>query len=342
MTDWPPGPWLALDVGGANLKAAHQNGSVHSLPFAVWKHPQQLEFALHELTASMPPFHSLALTMTAELCDCFRTKAEGVLHVTQSALSLAGSRPVRIWGTDGHFHQPHEIRQNPQIAAASNWLALATFAARLEPEGQGLLIDIGSTTSDLIPLRDGRPIPEGRTDPERLRTGELVYLGVRRTPVCSLATHLCYRGHPTGLCAELFATTLDIYLILQELEENGEDCDTADGRPATRALARERLARMVGADREDFSENDAWELALNAHEAVMTRLTAATRSLAEQAGTPEFAVVSGSGEWLAERLAGRGLPPGIPIFRLSDRWSPQASEAACARALVELAQEMPG
>ncbi|HEU5117406.1 MAG TPA: hydantoinase/oxoprolinase family protein [Isosphaeraceae bacterium] len=342
MTNWPAGPWLALDVGGANLKAAHQNGSVHSLPFAVWKHPHRLESALRELTASLPPFQSLALTMTAELCDCFRTKAEGVLLVVQSALSLAGSRPVRIWGTDGRFHQPEEITQNPQIAAASNWLALATFAARLVPKGRGLLLDIGSTTSDLIPLQDGRPIPEGRTDTDRLRTGELVYAGVRRTPVCALATHLAFRGRSTGLCAELFATTLDVYLILQDLREDSDDTDTADGRPATRPFARERLARMVGADRDDFSENDARELAQSAHEALMGRLTATVESLTRQIGTPEFAFVSGSGEWLAERVARRALPPGIPIFRLSERWSPQASEAACARALVELAQEPPG
>ena len=73
----------------------------------------------------------------------------------------------------------------PSLAAAANWLALATAAARFVADGRGLLIDIGSTTTDLIPLDQGKVVVQGRTDTERLRTGELVYAGIRRTPICA-------------------------------------------------------------------------------------------------------------------------------------------------------------
>ncbi len=332
------GPWLALDIGGANLKAAHQDGSVRSSPFAVWKHPQELANALSDLATLLPPFEAVALTMTAELCDCFRTKAEGVLHVLDAAITLAGSHPLLVWGTDGRFHQPEQIARMPHLAAASNWLALATWAARLVPEGAGLLIDIGSTTTDLIPLQDGRPVPRGRTDTERLRTGELVYAGMRRTPVCALATHLVHLGQPTGVCAELFATTQDVYLVLDALQDDAHDLDTADGRPATREFARDRLARMVGADRDGFSMEDARELALSADEVLMSRLLRAAQGVCGSDGSLDFVVTSGSGEWLATRLARLLLPPHGRWISLSELWNPDASSSACARALVQLAQ----
>ena len=52
-----------------------------------------------------------------------------------------------------------EAFAQPQECVAVNWLALATFAGRFLPTGPGLLLDIGSTTSDLVPLQDGRPRP---------------------------------------------------------------------------------------------------------------------------------------------------------------------------------------
>ena len=113
-----------------------------------------------------------------------------------------------------------------------------------------------------------RPVAaRGRTDTERLQTGELVYAGVRRTPVCALATELPFRGVPTGLAAELFASTLDVYLTLGEIAPDPKDLSTADGRPATVDAARDRLARMVGADRDGFSADDALAFARAADEA---------------------------------------------------------------------------
>ena len=99
-----------------------------------------------------------------------------------------------------------------------------------------------------------------------------MYAGVRRTPVCALAAELPWRGGTTGLSAELFATTLDIYLTLGEIREDPNDHATADGRPATVDAARDRLARMVGADREGFSAEDALAFAQAADEALMRRL----------------------------------------------------------------------
>lgn len=333
--------WLALDVGGANLKAAHASGAIRSVPFALWKDPAGLVAALDRLAGSLPPFDRLAVTMTGELCDCFPTKFDGVTRILDSIGAAFPNTQPSVWGTDGKFHSLSNARVRWDLVAASNWLAQATATARLVSDA-ALLIDVGSTTADIIPLESGRPIPGGRTDTDRLRRGELVYAGVRRTPICALATELPHRGAPTGLAAELFATTHDVYLTLGELPDDPGDTSTADGRPGTREFARDRLARMVCADRETFSADDALAFARAADSALTDRLVESARRVARESlgGPPRAAVVSGSGEFLAARVAALVVEPGGTIVRLSHAWGRAASEAACARALLILAAEV--
>lgn len=332
--------WMALDVGGANIKAAHTAGPARTLPFELWKRPDELGRVLASLAATFPPCERVALTMTAELCDCYPTKTIGVNAVLDAALDALHPRPIEVWGVDGHFHDLAEVRRQPTLAAAANWLALATLVARLVPEGPGLLIDIGTTTADLIPLVDGRAVARGRTDTERLQTGELVYAGVRRTPLCSLATEIPFRGVPTGLAAELFASTLDIYLTLDEIPPAPQDLSTADGRPATKAAARDRLSRMIGADRDTFTAEDALAFARAADDTLLARLEmVADRACGATIGRPRVAVVAGSGEFLARRLAHRVVEPGGTIMSLNEAWGPVASTAGCAHALLVLAGE---
>ena len=225
---------LGLDIGGANLKAADSQGAARTMPFALWKNPRGLTETLHALMAEFPPWELLAVTMTGELCDCFATKREGVRAILDSVAEVAGHRPVQVWTTHGQFLPLNAARDEPLAVAAANWLAGACLAGRHVPADAALFIDMGSTTTDVAGIWNGQPVGEGRTDKERLALGELVYTGARRTPVCAL---LC-----SPLMTELFATTLDAYLMLELVADSAVDCDTADGRPATRNFAHARLA----------------------------------------------------------------------------------------------------
>ena len=230
---------LALDIGGANLKGAHTAGVARTVPFDLWKQPAGLAAALRSLTESFPAFDAFAVTMTGELCDCYPTRRDGVLEILDSVAFVSQwlGKPAFVWRSDGSFADLAAARAEPLACAASNWLALATFAGRFAPRGHAMLLDVGSTTSDLIPLRDGVPIPAARTDLDRLRSGELVYTGVSRTPVCAVLGE--------SVAAEWFATTLDVYLLLGDIAEDADDRRTADGRPATREHAHARLARAA-------------------------------------------------------------------------------------------------
>ena len=160
---------LGLDIGGANLKAAHTDGSARTVAFPLWKHPDRLSGELAKLCATMPPHDCLAVTMTGELCDCFETKRQGVAAILDAVEAVDGTARVHVWRSDGQFADLATARATPLQVAAANWLALATFAGRFAPSGPALLIDIGSTTTDMksnrspaITSRHGRP-PSRRT-----------------------------------------------------------------------------------------------------------------------------------------------------------------------------------
>jgi probable H4MPT-linked C1 transfer pathway protein len=323
---------LGLDIGGANLKAAHSGGVTRSSPFALWKNPTGLADALAQLLAEMPSPDRLAVTMTGELCDCFATKRQGVLAILNAVEAVAGETPVRVWQTDGRFVDLAAARETPLLAAAANWLALATFAGRFAPSDPALVIDIGSTTTDVIPLLNGKPRPLGYSDRERLRWQELVYTGVRRTPLCALL------GGEAA--AEVFATTLDVYLVLGDLPEDAGDCSTADDRSATKPAAHARLARMLCSDLESCSENDTCRLARTARDRQMRLVRdAVERVAAFLPSPPHTAILAGSGEFLARDVL--DMPPSLPAQRLSltERLGGELSESACAYAVAVLAAE---
>jgi probable H4MPT-linked C1 transfer pathway protein len=317
---------LGLDVGGANLKVANGAGFAIQTPFALWKQPDRLPNALRRLINDAPPFDHIAVTMTGELCDCYETKRIGVNAILDAVeAAVEGTAPISVWTTDGRFVSVPEARRGPLKAAASNWLATATYVGRLVPDGAAILVDIGSTTTDLIPLLDGQPCPAGRTDTERLKSREMVYTGVRRTPVCA------FLGRD-GM-AEFFATIHDVNLILGRIREDPSDCDTADGRPAMKTCAHARLARMLGGDAETTDLNETTALAHRVAQAQVDWIRSALADVSARLPRAPRVVTAGSGEFLA-RMALEA-----PAMSLAEYLEPHVSVAAAAFAVAVLAAE---
>jgi probable H4MPT-linked C1 transfer pathway protein len=330
---------LGLDIGGANLKAATADERAVSVPFPLWKQPDRLPTALAALLAKFPDADEFAVTMTGELCDCYETKRQGVNAILTAVQNVSRSYPVRVWSTDGKFLNIAEARRDYLKVAASNWHALATFAGAYVPNGSALLIDIGSTTTDLIPLLDGGPLVEGKTDIDRLRTGELVYTGAWRTPVCTLLP-------PGEVAAELFATTADVYLMLGQVPEEPANRDTADGRPATRACAHARLSRMLCGDPDLVSEAEVVRLAERVAERqghlLRERIEAQIlrlKGLQSSPGTRRVLITAGSGEFLACDAVQPFRHSFGGFYSLTDRLGPAVAACAPAYALAVLATE---
>jgi (4-(4-[2-(gamma-L-glutamylamino)ethyl]phenoxymethyl)furan-2-yl)methanamine synthase len=353
---------LAFDIGGANVKFSDGLNRTGCVPLALWQSPQRLAEVLRGIVATSPSADvMIGVTMTGELADCFPTKSAGVRHILAAVGKAADGLPVQVYLVDGQWASLESAGEKPLLAAASNWHALAQFAARYASAKTGLLLDIGSTTCDLIPLADGRPVAQGKTDTQRLLAGELVYTGIERSPVCAVLGQVPYRGRVCPVAQELFATMRDVYLVLGELPEQAHDTQTADGRPATRAAAIGRLARVICADESEFGEQDARELAVAAADAQAEHLAAAFGKVAgrlnlslnpaparqssrvAETGLRESAagfclVLSGHGDCLARRVLARVAYVG-DVVSLADRLGIAASRAATAYALAVLQRE---
>ena len=332
----PSADLVALDIGGANIKAADGRGWTHSEPFAMWRDWQRLSAVLARLITGSPG--RIVATMTGEIADCFPSRRAGVDHIVAALSTAASGSPVGIYATDGRIVSPAEAIANPLAVAASNWHAVARLAATLAPTPRTVLIDIGSTTVDMIPIQDGRLAPLATDDVGRMTSGELVYTGVERTPVAALVRSLPHRGIHRPVASELFARSQDAWLILGELPEDPACTDTADGGPATRDAARVRLARMMLLDPESFSMGDARAAAEWIATAQTRQIGRAMRSLARGTGWhPTGSVISRHGRHLADRILAR-MPHALLTIRLQDHFSPTVSRVAPAYALALIAR----
>jgi len=329
---------LGWDVGGAYVKAAVVEAAAGtrrvraaSRPFEIWRDKHALPDVLRALAAELPPPDMVAVTMTAELSDVFRTTREGVNFVLDAVLAVSRA-PVRVFTTQGGFVEPDVARARPLDAAASNWMATAQLVGRFVPEA--LLVDIGSTTTDIIPVTGGRVTAIGRTDPERLVAGELLYTGALRTNIAAIVRRVPLWGGECPVASELFAISGDVHVLLGPLRADDYTCPTPDGRPPTPEFAAERLARVVCADGDMLAAADIHAIAEAVAEAQVAEIASALRAGARRLPRPAPVIATGLGSFLARRAADR---IGMPVEDLADVLEADVGTVAPAAAVAWLA-----
>jgi probable H4MPT-linked C1 transfer pathway protein len=321
-----------VDIGGANTKAARLDGAslrTVSRPFEVWRDRAALTAVLRDVAEAVGTgaADAVAITMTAELSDAFRTKREGVAFVLDAAQDALGGLPLRVLTTAGELVPVEAARARPWDVAAANWVATALAVADAHPDA--LLIDVGSTTADIVPIAAGRVAATGRNDLERLLAGELVYTGVLRTNLAAIAPRVPVRGEWCPVASEHFAISADIHLVLGHLEPEAYDCPTPDGRPATVPFARERIARLVCSDLEQLGAGDVDVIAAFLHGEQLRQLEDAARRAELARDAPVVAV--GSGAFLGREVAAR-----LERTVADGPWGAAGGEVAPAAALAAL------
>ena len=325
---------IGLDVGGANTKAVWRNGRERravSRPFEVWRDREALSAVLREVVAAVAPepVDAVALTTTAELSDAFRTKREGVEFVLDAAEAALGDRPLLAFTTAGQLVSLAEARERAPEVAAANWLAAARAIAGVYPDA--LMVDVGSTTTDVVPIAGGRVAASGRTDLDRLLAGELVYTGALRTNLAAIAPRVPVRGSACPVASELFAISADVHLILGHLTPGVYTCATPDGRPATVEFARERVARLVCADAEQMAAEEIDAIATFVHGEQVRQIEEAAGRVRERFDGDPPVVPLGAGAFLAREAAER-----LGLTTVELPWSAAERDAAPAAALAEL------
>jgi probable H4MPT-linked C1 transfer pathway protein len=268
--------------------------------------------------------------MTAELADCYATKREGVASVLAAFATAFPGAELHVFGVDGRFRSPAAACRAPLRVAAANWMASAQLVAESCPDA--IFIDVGSTTSDIIPIVAGRVSARGRTDPARLRSGELVFTGALRTPICAIVRSLPYRRRRCRVAAELFAIAADAHLWLGRIFETDYRCDTPDGRGRSRAESGARLSRMICADSEMLGEDEITAIAEEVNRSQVKQIASGLKQVLRRLGADApMAILAGQGAFLA-RGACESL--GLIATDLGSRLGPAVTRATPAAAVA--------
>jgi len=250
------------DIGGAHLKVARCSTAgelleVIQIPCPLWQGIDALEQAILTAHQKLNNYNDItAVTMTGELVDIFPHRQAGVRGILECFARNIAIENTHVFAGDKGWLSPDIAIQFWDQVASRNWQASATYAA--QQVKNGLFIDIGSTTCDIIPLNNGIATPQGFDDHHRLQTRELVYTGVIRTPLIALANTIPFNGSSMPLVAEVFATTGDCWILLEQLSSKDIQDNSADGMSWTKENCARRIARLLGTDA--MEANDAeWQ-----------------------------------------------------------------------------------
>ena len=334
---------IGWDIGGVNTKVARiESGTVlhaRSHPYEIQRDPLALAPLLRSLAnaAGAPADDHHGVTMTAELSQMFRTKREGVAFVLDAVTKAFPSANLHVFTVDGRFVSPADALSAPLAVAASNWAATASIVALDHPNA--LLIDIGTTTTDIIPIVHGRVAALGTTDPARLASGELVYTGALRTPVEAITQHVPFGASLAAVSAESFALVGDVHVWRGDLAPDDYSVTAPDGRPASRDYAGERIARVVCADREMLDDQEISAIADAVADAQVAHICRAVARVRERHQMLRTAVVTGLGSFIATRAARRA---GLSVIHLGDALGADGARCAPAAAVALLLERHQG
>jgi probable H4MPT-linked C1 transfer pathway protein len=329
--------WVGWDIGGAHIKACVVErvegdvaAKVHDIaqwPCPLWQGLEHLDAAIALARTRWPeawddtaPDTCHVVTMTGEMVDLFANREDGVRRLTAHLAGALGPSLRLYAGMNGaRWVKPHAVARHWPAIASANWRATAEAVATRWPDA--VVVDIGSTTTDLTVLHAGRISAPEASDAMRLASGALVYQGVVRTPLCALAQRVPFGvehgGEQVNVMNEFFATTADVYRLTGELEPAHDQQATADHAPKDVPATRQRLARMIGRDAHEASA-DAWLQLANFWRGAQLDDIAGqlARVLGSAAIAPQAPIVgAGCGDFLAAELAARS---GRPYLRFAD------------------------
>ncbi|WP_297979221.1 hydantoinase/oxoprolinase family protein [uncultured Methanobrevibacter sp.] len=314
-----------FDIGGANTDLAiieFENGEIKDIQtdfeyLPMWSSNDKLGVTLIDLIEKLCPIDEIdavGISMTAELVDAFETKTEGVIDIATTCENLFDC-PVAYIGLEKVLSL-EELIENPLNVAAANWIATSKIVAEIDKNC--IFVDTGSTTTDIIPIKDGKECAKGRTDFERSVTGELVYTGTLRTNLTSFLDSIPLNGNDYRVASELFAITADVYNVLDLIEDRDYVCATCDGAGKSKEESARRISRVVCADLDILSYDEVVEMADYIHKKQVEQIAAGLKEVSERENLDKV-IVTGLGKDILCAEAAKLL--GLEVQSMGDFYS---------------------
>ncbi|MGZ8932808.1 MAG: hydantoinase/oxoprolinase family protein [Halobacteriota archaeon] len=317
---------IGIDIGGANTKVASASGAARSFYLPLWR-KNDLAGLLRRVKNEFRP-ERVGIVITGELADAFASKKEGICSIAAAVSSVfSKSYYLNVYGelTQGI------AEEDAHLYAASNWAASAAFLAKSVKDC--IFADVGSTTSDVIPIKSGKPIAP-TTDFERLRQYELIYTGVLRTNIATILHCVNLSGKKYKLSTELFSITADVYRVLGNIDDADYACDTPDSQSRDLEACYQRIARVLLCDVSELGRENVHEVAKQVEHAQINELAEALEFQAREYELHTI-VGAGLGEFL---IANAALKVGLKFRLLSQQYGRTLSNVFPAFAVAQLVQ----
>lgn len=256
---------MGLDIGGANTdctiyqikedKVKFLTSKKEYLP--MWLKKDELEDCLNKFKEGYA-IDVVVITTTAELSDGYKSKKEGIHDITEKVMNVFNNQTVKFVTFNG-LKDYEYVNNNPLEMAAANWIATSHLIAKIKDNC--IFMDMGTTTTDIIPIKNQREAATGHSDLERLCSGELVYTGMLRTNVATITHDIPVHNQVASLSSELFATTADVHRVLDNITQDEYTCSTSDNGDKSLTSCKRRLARVLCADLDMLSDEEITNIA---------------------------------------------------------------------------------
>ena len=169
--------YLGIDIGGANLKiiGVNENKQIVYVDYSsckIWQDKSYLDSKLLELNKIKAKEKvKCGITMSAELCDCFKNREFGAKQIFKSCKKLI---------FDCYFYSKSKIffikNDSYKNIISMNWHSIGRFLKKKIENA--IVIDFGTTTTDFIVIKKGQILNKNYDDFSRLNNNELLYTGL--------------------------------------------------------------------------------------------------------------------------------------------------------------------
>ena len=236
--------YLGIDIGGAHLKCIGLNKKkeiklVDYTSYKIWSSSNQLETNLQNLSNKIRSNETICgITMSAELCDIFPNRENGVKELTKLCKILKFNKSY-------YTCSKPIFSLNPKASEimSMNWHSIGRLCEKKIKDC--IIIDFGSTTTDFICIKNFKFINKYFTDFSRLNNHELLYTGIVRTPIFSLLKKIIINKNNYYLIPEYFSDMSDIYRIKKILSKDIDLDDTSDGRGKSQIESKIRVSNIL-------------------------------------------------------------------------------------------------
>ena len=211
---------LGLDIGGANLKATSLECSENKIEdvnffnkyiaYDEWK-GNNLKSQIGKLFEK-ERFDKIGVTMTSPLM--YRHMDKGVITTLSAVKDITSN--FYVLNNRGDFVDPDQALLNPLEMALSNTAATAKLISQFHENA--ILLDVGSTSTQIVPIIDGKIEVDAEYPCYGVVTGECLYLGVVRTPVGAIINKIPFRGNEVRLVIDDICSRVgELYYLLGKI-----------------------------------------------------------------------------------------------------------------------------